>query len=258
MVCVVIPIYKSEFSQEERVSFIRFLKVLGHFDTKIVCPKGLRLPLEVKTTPKLKIERFDPVYFRNIAGYNDLLLSKTFYARFLKYNYILIYQLDAYVFQDQLVKWCNEGYDYIGAPWFDDYGDGSKGESLFAVGNGGLSLRHVKNHYNTLQNQNLFQRIRDYFWCLRSGKPCTLLGSLRYTSCQQFINSIDFNEDIFWSLHAVKFNDDFQVCPVNKAMSFSFENGPKILFELNQKKLPFGCHKWENKMDFWSEFIPIE
>ena len=30
---------------------------------------------------------------------------------------MLIYQLDAYVFKDELLNWANKGYDYIGAPW---------------------------------------------------------------------------------------------------------------------------------------------
>lgn len=30
----------------------------------------------------------------------------------------MIYQLDAWVFNDELSSWCSLGYDYIGAPFF--------------------------------------------------------------------------------------------------------------------------------------------
>ena len=33
---------------------------------------------------------------------------------------MLIYQLDAFVFQDDLAYWCQQNYDYIGAPWLRD------------------------------------------------------------------------------------------------------------------------------------------
>lgn len=45
------------------------------------------------------------------------MLTKEFYLRFRQWEYLLIYQLDAYVFQDELMDWCNKGYDYIGAPF---------------------------------------------------------------------------------------------------------------------------------------------
>jgi hypothetical protein len=57
---------------------------------------------------------------------------------------MLIYQLDAWVFKDDLMKWCNKGYDYIGAPWFEDFGSYEKGKKLWRVGNGGFSLRKIK------------------------------------------------------------------------------------------------------------------
>jgi hypothetical protein len=36
-------------------------------------------------------------------------LSASFYERFLDTKYILIYQLDAFVFKDELQEWCDKG-----------------------------------------------------------------------------------------------------------------------------------------------------
>ncbi len=43
------------------------------------------------------------------------MMDNTFYKQFLNYEYILIYQLDAFVFKDEL-NYCSQGIDYVGAP----------------------------------------------------------------------------------------------------------------------------------------------
>ena len=65
----------------------------------------------------MKVESFSDEYFASLRGYNKLVLDELFYMRFLKYQYMLIYQLDAFVFKDELLLWAEKGYDYIGAPW---------------------------------------------------------------------------------------------------------------------------------------------
>jgi hypothetical protein len=52
------------------------------------------------------------------------MLSIDFYKRFRDYKFILIYQLDAYVFRDELEYWCEQDYDFIGAPLIEN-GKGS-------------------------------------------------------------------------------------------------------------------------------------
>jgi len=44
------------------------------------------------------------------------MMSPAFYDAFKAFDYILIYQLDAFVFRDELEYFCSLGYDYIGAP----------------------------------------------------------------------------------------------------------------------------------------------
>ena len=103
------------------------------------------------------------------------MLSAEFYERFLNSKYLLIYQLDAYVFKDELTAWCNRGFDYVGAPWtikkkyenpiykpvlaIKSFIYKLKGKpSRYAwlgnkVGNGGLSLRKVDTHLKAVQNR---------------------------------------------------------------------------------------------------------
>ena len=115
----------------------------------------------------MKEENFDDAFFTDIHAYNTLMLSPEFYERFTAYRYILIAQLDTYIFRDELQAWCARGYDYVGAPWIvrDIYrhplmrlcsaikkryceatGKPNSQVTGNKVGNGGLSLRKVESH----------------------------------------------------------------------------------------------------------------
>ena len=47
--------------------------------------------------------------------YTNLTFDPDFYRRFRNYEYILLCHLDSFVFRDELEKWCQTGYDYIGS-----------------------------------------------------------------------------------------------------------------------------------------------
>ena len=117
LVKVVIPIYQDSLSQQERKSLLQVYKILQMHPLVVIKPNHLDLSELATEFPKLSFISFADFYFKGISGYNRLMLAKEFYERFLDCTYILIYQLDAYVFRDELKEWCNKGYDYIGAPW---------------------------------------------------------------------------------------------------------------------------------------------
>ena len=94
---------------------------------------------------------------------------------FLDSEYILIYQLDAFVFKDELKEWCQKGYDYIGAPWiatientiwlkyfnivarkFRSKNKNNREQIFFKVGNGGFSLRRTSSHYSIVKENEPF------------------------------------------------------------------------------------------------------
>lgn len=120
---VVIPVYKPIAGRNEEISLRQCTNVLSKHPICIVTYKGLDTGwyenlLKMSGTG-FSIEYFDAAYFRDTSGYSALLTCYEFYRRFSDYNYMLIYQPDAYVFSDELDYWCRQGYDYIGAPWFD-------------------------------------------------------------------------------------------------------------------------------------------
>lgn len=146
-VVVVIPIYKEQLTQFEQVSLTQAKRVLGRYDICFMAPERMRAFLEERGA---RAEYWPDACFDNRLGYSKLLLTPEFYEHFADYEYLLIYQLDAFVFSDQLEAFCAMGYDYIGAPmpyWFGwPYGWNH-------VGNGGLSLRKIPSCIHVTRNR---------------------------------------------------------------------------------------------------------
>ncbi|MFT3950077.1 MAG: DUF5672 family protein [Agriterribacter sp.] len=262
MVNVVIPIYKSHLSKSEQISLAQCCKILGSYPLTLIKPYSLD-PSPYFTHPvKFNIESFDDDFFKDVRGYNRLMLSEEFYKRFLHKKYMLIYQLDAFVFRDELAKWCKKGYDYIGAPWLDTMPEGKTfwEKIKFAkrrrkeyrnntkqpdtnlpteiqfhnqVGNGGFSLRHVEKFYTICKEKK--QQI-DYY-------------------NQNSGYSTFYNEDVFWSLEVNRKKNILKIPDYKTALQFSIENRPEFALTITKGKLPFGCHAWNMFPDFWNPVI---
>ena len=124
-IIVVVPFYKSELTDFEKKSFQNNIQVLGSYQIVVIKPSCLKLDLEslrsqFHSVNHVSILDFQDYYFSSTSGYNRLLLSREFYRRFCSSKYILICQLDTYIFSDRLQYWVSKGYDYIGAPWTYD------------------------------------------------------------------------------------------------------------------------------------------
>jgi hypothetical protein len=248
---IVIPIYKNELSELEKKSLKQVFKVLGAYPITIIKPFSLTITSLNNYLSKVEVLNFANEYFSGIPGYNRLMLSEEFYETFADCRYILIYQLDAYVFSDCLSEWCSKDYDYIGAPWLrrpiynlplikqwinikhfinKKKGKLTKQDLYNKVGNGGLSLRKVESHLRVLREQrnqvNEFANHKHYHL---------------------------FNEDVFWATQP----KNFHYPTAMEAIQFSFDKYPAYCYRLNKKKLPFGCHAWyKRKMrSFWKNII---
>lgn len=247
-IAVVIPCYKTVLNPLEDRSLKQCQKILSNYDLIFALPEGL----EVKQKPgSVKVEEFDQDYFKNIAGYNRLMLSPEFYGRFLKYDYILLYQLDSFVFKDELKLWCEKGYDYIGAPWiatrnfisfllkpFNSRSIKKRKPVFFKVGNGGFSLRKTKSFYDI--STNLAPEIKKQL--------------------EQKKGEIYTNEDVFWSLKAPKFYPEFSIPDYKEAVAFAIDRKPKIALKINNNALPFGCHGIDKPKvkNFWEPIVERE
>lgn len=274
---VVIPVYKNKITSDERISFDRCLSILNDYQIILVAPEHLDLDVylnnDINKVRKIKIYQFNKKFFRNISGYNKLMLSRIFYEKFLEYKYILIYQLDAMIFSDNLLDWCSMNYDYVGAPWVINYflnlqGLDAQNSCLkfLGVGNGGFSLRKVQSFLGVLDSKNIFQDhyisgMFNPFYGLKYLFLVRLLLEIKkYIKEINFLNIFLFfyqgNEDIFWSYYVKFFTTSFTIADINTALDFAYECCPQGCFEYNNQQLPLGCHGW-NKYDreFWIKFL---
>ena len=210
-VVIVIPIYRNELTELEKVSLQQAKDVLGQYDMVFIAPDDLPVSL-VYQYEHILIYRFAARYFVNTASYSELLLSAGFYQRFIKYEYMLIYQLDAFVFSERLREFCSLGFDYIGAVCKGKYWD----EIHCQVGNGGFSLRKISSCLRMVQDK---ERVFDAY--------------------PELISAFNQYEDLFFSVCQNIREADFKVADVDTARSFSAQ------YEIcDKEELPFGCHGW--------------
>lgn len=263
MCAVVIPIYRWPMSKSEAHSFHWIVKNLNTRDIFLIGPKCI-LDLAVDEYSKKKISKitFPDKYFKSISGYNSLLKSSNFYASFFSYDYILIAQLDALVFTDKLDYWCSLDYSYIGAPWFDGMGQPKPGYKLIGVGNGGLSLRRVKDFLDVLSGYKYLPYLmqsdfepRNLVEFLKRRIKFFINRYIMAHNIYPFINRC--SEDVFWSFIVPSCCSHYKTPEPELALSFSFEVAPERMYEMTQGKLPFGCHAWERyNKNFWIDVLP--
>jgi hypothetical protein len=270
---VVLPLYKPFSSLDiiEKISLRQLYNVMHPYDIYFVTHSDIDIEAYKMTHGKqgrIRRVNFHKSYFENIEGYNRLLLSFHFYNTFKAYKYILVTQLDVFIFSDQLSHFTRLGYDYIGAPWFEGYGLATIESKIIGVGNGGFSLRKVSSFLSVLGLASIFQKryvsIAGLSAILFS--PLSFLSILKYRLNKNLNPNVPVfpwqfqqNEDLFWGLYVKQFFPWFKVGSVKDAISFSFELNPTILYKLNDNQLPMGVHAWHKyDINFWKPFIERE
>ena len=272
-VAIVIPVYRKQPNAYEVLSLNQCCKILGLHPILLICPDIMDLSpyLDICRQHGIEplVERFDAHHFSSIGSYNKLLFDSRFYERFSRFTFILIHQLDAFVFKDTLLYWCDQGFDYIGAPWFSEYkGSTSASSMLPCGGNGGLSLRRICAFMHVLTAPFPTARVKTWDDLWIKYKDMSLLGKASRYHRQlnkyrrksnlyaNFIVQPRMFEDRFFSNVVPRIFSRFKVAPSSVGMFFAFECQPRRLFELTVQQLPFGCHAWElYDISFWQPLI---
>ena len=263
-VAIVVPLsLRAELTSDEQISVRQLRTHLDAYDKYLIAPKSN--PAEwsgFETIPTS--DRF----FGSGIAHAELVLSDEFYAQFSGYDYILLYHLDALVFSNQLLDWCDAGFDYIGAPLRDDNGE------LTLVGNGGFALRRVAAFRRLLASRRRSVEKPIEKWRQRYGSsslmsratslPIWLAKSLGIrnsltSEIRSGLRTKFFYEDLFMATRARYFDPDFNIAPVEQALKFAFDEFPRRCYERNGRQLPFGCHAW-GKYDraFWLEQLQTQ
>lgn len=236
-VIVLVPIYKPTLDALESFSVDYSLARLPGRAVRFIAPHELDVRYYEARYPGVPVDRFDNACFASIPGYNRLLMSEGFYARYMDFEFMLILQTDAILFRDDLSAWCAKPYDYVGAPWPDglnltinlDRFSGERAVQVQArVGNGGLSLRRNRACAALLRE---FPQALNYF--LQSGS----------------------SEDLFFAIMGTVSNDF--VLPHEMAASrFALELRPEYYLAIQGGTAPMGAHAWwRYNMPLWAGFL---
>lgn len=255
MVTVVIPVYKEHIADHEQISLRQSCKVLSGYPVTFVAPDSLAIEAYLPYFHQFRIERFGDHYFSGIEGYNRLMTSSLFYERFRDFRFILIYQLDAFVFRDELSYWCRENYDYIGAPWLEPPVTGTFLEKMLFRYRCFTDYKSNRKQPGTILpvTTQFYNRVGNGGFSLRKVKRMTEI-------CEQMKTEIDhycandhhyFNEDVFWSLEVNRKKKKLRIPDHKTALRFSIEGNPEYAMEINKGRLPFGCHAWDVYAGFW-------
>ena len=264
-VSVVIPMYTTQLNDFEVLSVRRTFDVLRDHDIVIIKPQSLDLqPLDqLLSGANCRVESFEDAYFQGRTGYNRLMMSPTFYERFLSSRYILICQTDVFIFSDRLLDWCKKDYDYVGAPWLPSCGAYTRKNWLavadwrlrtfisaispfyfsmklkFMVGNGGLSLRRTQ----------------------KCHALAVKYGQAAIERMEKHPNESRYYEDVFWSYHVNRFEPGaLKIPPYTEAVGFSIDTHPATAFQISCGQLPFGAHAFYRRkhFGFWKKYIDCE
>lgn len=267
---VLIPIYKdfTNLSINEIKSIEQCLKILKNYKICFIFPEKINTDnfqhfFRLKT---VFFKKFSNIYFESKDSYSLLLVSYFFYNTFKDYEYVLIYQPDAYIFRDNFEELFLKNYSYIGAPWLKILSNDLL--QITAVGNGGFSLRNTNDMLRVLNKIIILKKLYKFYSAFRLKKICSygfllhfsLIPYLYHFRVNKFTYylslNIIINEDNYWCNWVSNVFPDFKIAPIEEAIKFSFECYPSFLFKCNNYNLPTGCHAWEiNEPFFWENYI---
>lgn len=240
---VVIPIFKLVPSEDEILSINRTRGIFAsNYNCIFVAPEGLDISNYLKFG--FEFRYFAPEYFKSIASYNKFMQNLSFYKGFEDFEYILICQPDVYVFHDDLKRFTDQGYDYVGAPWIDE------------------GFRMLLYHFAKLKWKEFLMLPFNSNWYRRVGN-----GGFSLRKVSVFLNWFEehgtnnapwgpFQEDYFWSLHAKVHGKRLYTPEFEDACKFALETKAEKGLKVLSGKLPMAVHAWKKyDPEIWAKYI---
>lgn len=255
LVKVVIPLYKQELKRWEYASLENTMKVLSAYPVVFLKPVELDVNDLLARYPQAEVLSVSSDWLgtkRGIVGYNDMMMSGAFYDLFSDTEYILICHTDAWIFRDELSRWCGEGYDLVAAPW-----PVRPRYTRFPLKQW-LQLKSLLAGRKRITRLQMYGKVGNGGLCLRKVAACKAACE-RYASeiarfKEKCVTDALYNEDLFWALVP----QEFRYPDVATALKFAYDLKPRLCYALNHQQLPMGCHGFNHKsrVRFWETFIP--
>lgn len=257
-IVVVVPMYLPTLSSMEEISLRQCLTLLAEYKIVVIKPSSLDLS-DIQSCYMLPdVLNFPDSCFSSLRAYNKMVLDESFYQRFEAYQYMLICQLDAYVFKDELLFWADKDYDYIGAPWVP-----WASSYLSYCGRCSLSLQRW--YWKIVDKKQLYKEKYYYYKVGNGGLSLRKIGKMiditRYYK-EQIVELLADDrpflpEDVFLLLNLEDKSHQLNKPKFGEALKFAIEHNPSWAYKHNGNELPFGCHNWHDKnmFSFWSTIV---
>ena len=275
--------YSAELSRSEQAALVCCISRLQEHQIFLLHKESIdinslldRVGVATVDRQCIKCRAIADSWLSSVASYNAMLAQSWFYRMFANWSHILIYQLDAWVFADDLGVWLARGWTYVGAPWTAHLGHDTPDTG---VGNGGFSLRCVAEMIRICESPRW--RFVPVFRWRRLAFRMTLLRryhlfpiaerpllfakrlvlfvamSLGWRNTLAYYASIGIQEDHLFSVYAPLVFPWMRIPSMAEAATFSVETNPRQTFAAYDIRRPFGCHAWEkHDRDFWLATFP--
>lgn len=265
-IITVTPIYKTSLTSFEQAALMQLIKLVPEYPHVFIAPEGMDVDYyRIHFGQDFIFEFFEADYFKSPQTYNALLRSMHFFGRFEKFSYLVMYHTDAWIFKNELAKWTEEKYAYIGAPIYVYNGTRQGGEYI-CTGQGGFSMHHIPSAIKVLKSNitvyplsELKKWYYQYNWKgkLRYGIYFLLSYFGKNRSSKSGNNGIKVNEDIWWGKYVAESFDWYHVPKEKEAAKFSIEFNCEALLNGNNGELPMGTHQWFKPLfqEFWGKYI---
>ena len=131
---IIIPLYKDYLYDYEEMSLKQCINVLSkNYNILFINNESLDI-YQLFNKYNINIDNvknnigsinyiYNDYFFKSVDNFNNILCNMDLYNMLLEnnYTYMLLYELDAFVFYDKLQYWIDKEYDYIGSFAFDNY-----------------------------------------------------------------------------------------------------------------------------------------
>ncbi len=260
--CVIIPAHKSRLTVDEVISLQACYRRLKHYDCYLLHGADGFSPQDyLDIHPQLMLKRVPAHWLSSLEQYNRMKVNPAFYDLFRHYQFMLTYELDAYIFGSDIAAHHGFDYDYIGAPIFEGYLQATKDAPFRCALNSGFSMRNISACRTMLDKLQLYKDwwkknkfLLVNFPFLRRNVNPNWRSVMDHDHLRAYLKGNFFHEDIIWSEVMPALFPSFRVAPPDIAASFSFEVNPERLYQL-KGQLPLGCHAWTRFPAFWDNHI---
>jgi hypothetical protein len=263
--CVIIPVHQPVISADEAISLLACKIHLSAYDCFLIYPEGMDTSMYTAAHTGLLLHPVNPDWLSSIEKYNKMKVSISFYQLFAKYQYMLTYELDAYIFHNDFDKAGAFAFDYIGAPFFEGYWAAKPGAPFMQGGNSGFSVRNIQSCIKALRSLKKYRPHWVFYKALLSysSRVRNKLNKWTNDKYEVFITGrfafafADFhlNEDVVWSEVIPQLVPSFTIADPMSALRFSFEYNLEDSLRLTEGRLPLGCHAWAKHLSFWDKYI---